>query len=119
MKRIIRAMRVKSTTVCKYFRGGGFRLTTDFWSLFTEMAARRDPRNRDSSNKLASATQLLNRLIKHGNGELDMSMSQINAAKIVIGKYIPDLKAVEHRGDPDNPISVINRIERVIVYPKD
>ena len=83
------------------------------------MAARRDPRNRDSSNKLAAATQLLNRLIKHGNGELDMSMSQINAAKIVIGKYIPDLKAVEHRGDPDNPISVINRIERVIVYPKD
>lgn len=70
------------------------------------MAARKDPRNRDSSNKLASATQLLNRLIKHANGELELTQSQINAAKIVIGKYIPDLKAVEITGKDGGPVRV-------------
>lgn len=62
------------------------------------MAARKDARNRDSSNKLAGATQLLNRLEKHANGELALTQTQINAARIYIGKYIPDLKAVEHSG---------------------
>ena len=71
------------------------------------MAARKEPRNRDSSNKLISATQLLNRLIKHANDEIEMSQTQINAAKIVIGKYIPDLKAIEISGNSDKPLKVI------------
>ncbi len=81
------------------------------------MAARKDPRNRDSSNKLIGATQLLNRLIKHANGELDMSATQINAAKIVIGKYIPDLKAIEISGDSENPLTVITKVQREIIDP--
>lgn len=68
------------------------------------MAARKEPRNRDSSNKLIAATQLLNRLIKHANDEIEMSQTQINAAKIVIGKYIPDLKAIEISGDQNKPV---------------
>jgi hypothetical protein len=69
------------------------------------MAARKDPRNRDSSNKLTQASQLLNRLISHANGEIELTQSQINAAKIVIGKYIPDLKAVEHSGEINGNVS--------------
>lgn len=61
------------------------------------MAARKDPRNRDSSNKLTQATQLLNRLIAHANGELDLTQTQINAIKIVLAKFFPDLKAVENK----------------------
>lgn len=68
------------------------------------MAARENARNRDSSNKLAGATQLLNRLISHANGSIEMTPTQVNAAKIVIGKYIPDLKSVEHSGKVDAPI---------------
>ena len=68
------------------------------------MAARKDPKNRDSSNKLIQASQLLNRLISHVNGEIELSTSQVNAAKIVIGKYIPDLKAIEHSGKIDSSI---------------
>lgn len=63
------------------------------------MAARKDPRNRDSSNKLIAASQLINRLISHANGEIELTATQINAAKIVIGKYIPDLKAVALTGE--------------------
>lgn len=69
------------------------------------MAARKQPKNRDSSNKLAGATQLLNRLIMHANGKCEMSATQVNAAKIVIGKYIPDLKAVELSMDQDKPFA--------------
>lgn len=68
------------------------------------MAARKNPKNRDSSNKLASATQLLNRLISHANGDIELTATQINAAKIVIGKYIPDLKAIEISGNSDKPL---------------
>jgi len=35
-----------------------------------------------------------------------MTPSQVQAAKIVIGKVIPDLKAVEHSGDQQKPIKV-------------
>jgi hypothetical protein len=43
----------------------------------------------------------------HANGEVDMSQSQVNAAKIVIGKTIPDLKAIELSTDPENPIQTV------------
>ena len=70
------------------------------------MAARKDPRNRDSSNKLIAASQLLNRLISHANGEIELTATQINAAKIVIGKYIPDLKAIELTGKDGGPVRI-------------
>lgn len=60
------------------------------------MAARKEKITHDDKTKrLIQASQLLNRLISHANGEVELSATQINAAKIVIGKYIPDLKAVE------------------------
>lgn len=64
------------------------------------MAARKSKPNHDEKTKrLIQASQLLNRLISHANGECEMSQSQVNAAKIVIGKVIPDLKAIEHSGE--------------------
>ena len=71
------------------------------------MAARTNkPNHEEKTKKLIQASQLLNRLISHANGEADMTQSQINAAKIVIGKYIPDLKAIELSGSEENPIVV-------------
>ena len=71
------------------------------------MAARTNKPNHDEkTKKLIQASQLLNRLISHANGEADMSQTQINAAKIVIGKYIPDLKAIEISGNEEKPVIV-------------
>lgn len=71
------------------------------------MAARTNkPKHEEKTKKLIQASQLLNRLISHANGEADMTQSQINAAKIVIGKYIPDLKAIELSGSEENPVIV-------------
>jgi capsule polysaccharide export protein KpsE/RkpR len=64
------------------------------------MAARRNKINHDEKTKLLmQGTQLINRLNSHANGEIDMTQSQVNAARIVISKSIPDLKAIEHTGE--------------------
>jgi len=72
------------------------------------MAARKNKITHDTKTKrLIAASQLLNRLISHANDEIDMSPSQVNAAKIVIGKSIPDLKAIELTGKDGGPMQVI------------
>lgn len=64
------------------------------------MAARTNKPNHEEKTKaLIRASQLLNRLTEHANGNIEMTQSQVNAARIVIGKAIPDLKAIEHSGD--------------------
>jgi hypothetical protein len=40
------------------------------------------------------------------NGEIEMTAAQVNAAKIVIGKEVPDLKAIEVSGDSESPLKL-------------
>lgn len=71
------------------------------------MAARINKINHEEKTKnLIRASQLLNRLNMFANGEIDMTPAQVQAAKIVIAKEIPDLKALELSGDPDNPVKI-------------
>lgn len=71
------------------------------------MAARTNKINHDDkTKKLIGATQLLKRLYAHGNGEIEMTPTQIQAAKIYIGKYIPDLKAMEITGQGGGPLKI-------------
>ena len=35
-----------------------------------------------------------------------MDASQVNAAKILLGKAVPDLQAVTFSGDPENPLLI-------------
>jgi len=48
------------------------------------------------------AGMIITRLQKHLNGELEMSGTQIQAARILLGKALPDLQAVEHSGNIDS-----------------
>ena len=61
----------------------------------------------DKTKRLIQASQLLNRLFSHAKGEVEMTASQVNAAKIVIGKAIPDLKAMELTGADGGPLELI------------
>jgi hypothetical protein len=71
------------------------------------MAARKNKIEHDDKTKaLIRASQLLNRLNSFANGEIDMSQAQVNAARVVIGKVIPDLKAVELSGNADKPVAI-------------
>ena len=70
------------------------------------MAARKNKINHDEkTKKLIQASQLVNRLISFANDECEMSSAQVNAAKIVIGKYIPDLSSVQVKSDVDMKVS--------------
>lgn len=69
------------------------------------MAARiNKPLHEEKTKALIRASQLLNRLTLHANGEVEMTPTQVQAARIVIGKAIPDMKAIEHSGNPDKPL---------------
>lgn len=71
------------------------------------MAARvNKPFHEEKTKDLIRASQLLNRLTQCANGEIELSPAQIQAAKIVIGKAIPDLKAMELSGNPDAPVLI-------------
>ena len=49
---------------------------------------------------------LLKRLADHAVDKVEMSASQVRAAEILLKKTIPDLKQIEHTGDPDNPVVI-------------
>lgn len=64
-------------------------------------------------------TQLINRLQNHALGEIEMSATQVRAVEVLLKKSVPDISNITLQGDDDNPIKVVNRIERVIVHAKD
>lgn len=72
------------------------------------MAARKRTTLSEDWKAKIQASQLINRLQKHVDGEVDLSATQVNAAKILLGKAVPDLKSTDntHKGDPDKPISM-------------
>jgi hypothetical protein len=52
------------------------------------------------------AAMLLKRLTEHVVGTTEMSPSQISAAKILLNKVAPDLKAIELTGADGGPVQV-------------
>jgi len=50
----------------------------------------------------------MSRLIRHVNGDIEMSNTQIAAAKIILSKVVPDMRSVEHYGEIDHKHAVIN-----------
>lgn len=69
------------------------------------MAARKHLWHPDEVRKKIQASQLINRLTAHANAAAPlMDASQVNAAKILLSKAIPDLSSVTIAGDQDNPL---------------
>ena len=69
-------------------------------------ARKRRPFHNDKTRAKIQASQIINRLQKHIDGEVDMSASQVTAANILLKKTIPDLQATQHSGDDDAPLTV-------------
>jgi hypothetical protein len=71
------------------------------------MATRKQLWHPDEVRQEIQASQLINRLTNHALSDAPiMDASQVNAAKILLGKAIPDLSSVQHAGDADNPIRI-------------
>ena len=57
-------------------------------------------RHSEETRQCIQAAQLINRLEEHVFADAPLlDASQVNAAKALLAKVLPDLKAVEHSGD--------------------
>jgi len=79
------------------------------------MAARLNPRHQQMVKDKIQASQLINRLQNHANGEIDMSSTQVDAAKFLLNKVISNAPT-EIDANIDGELS-ITTINRVIIDP--
>lgn len=49
---------------------------------------------------------ILDRLVKHVNGEIELSNTQVRAADILLKKIVPDVARTEIAGDPEQPLKI-------------
>ena len=75
------------------------------------------PGHSERDKQRIRASQLLNRLDAFVNGKVKLSAAQVQAARVVIGKVIPDLKSVEVTGDLEKPLEVHKSITVRFVTP--
>lgn len=52
-------------------------------------------------------SNILNALLEHVNGKREMSATQTAVGLGLLRKVLPDLAAVQHSGDNENPVSII------------
>jgi len=77
------------------------------------MAARLNPKTSDEVRAKIQAVQLVNVVQNHALGKKILKdQSRIAAAKILLAKVIPDVKAIEHSGE------VVQQVRAVIVPAK-
>lgn len=77
------------------------------------MAARMRKTHQDDVRAKIQASQIINRLTDHGFGNCDLSATQVQALKIVLGKAVADLSAVQLTGDADNPVELVTSIKLI------
>lgn len=81
-------------------------------------ANRRKPYPTVARDRIQSAI-LLERLQNHVVGQVEMSATQVQAARILLGKVIPDLKAIEHTGEGGGPVHSSVTVTYVDAASKD
>lgn len=70
------------------------------------MAARLNNRHQDMVRAKIQASQIINRLQKHVDGEAEMTPTQIQASKILLDKSLPNLQATEITGEDGGALTV-------------
>lgn len=81
------------------------------------MAARLRLRHQDEVRQKIQASNLITRLQKHADGEVEMTPTQVQAAKILLDKSIGNAaQEMIHTGDEENPIAY-EKIVREVVKP--
>ena len=77
------------------------------------MAARLNRRHQEMVRDKIQASKLINELEACALGDKELSASKLRAIEILLKKTLPDLSAVEHSGDDENPVAVKGVIELV------
>lgn len=70
----------------------------------------------DNTRKKIQAAQIINRLNGHINGEVDLSPTQVSAAKILLNKVLPDLQSIEGNLQVDHQVKEVET--RIVKAPE-
>ena len=60
---------------------------------------RLNPQHDERTRAKIQTSQIINRLERLVFGEIEMSSEQVAAARILLGKTLPDMKQIEHSGE--------------------
>lgn len=81
---------------------------------------------RDAETRaMIQAGTIIDRLTAYVNGEVELSASQVSAAKTLLNKVLPDLSSQKDSGENDGSqtqtqtIQVVEKVERIIVRPEN
>jgi len=72
------------------------------------MADNRLPHKQRSIEKIKNG-MVLERLLGHVNGEVELSSTQVSAGIALLKKYLPDTKAIEHGGEVNHNVEIGER----------
>lgn len=78
------------------------------------MAARLRKSHQDDVREKIQATQIINRLKAHFDGEVGLTSTQMKAAEILLKKSLPDLSATEVSGPDSGPIQLEKIVREII-----
>ena len=73
---------------------------------------RLNPEHDERTRAKIQTSQIINRLEKLVNGEVDMTGPAVTAALGLLKKTLPDLSSVEVSGDSDNPVKMVIEWQR-------
>lgn len=65
---------------------------------------RLNPKHDERTRAKIQTSQLINRLMEHVNGTIEMTTTQVRAAEILLRKTLPDLQTIAHQGQPNGSI---------------
>ena len=61
----------------------------------------------ESWREKIQASMLVNRLMAHVKGEIELTPAQVNSANILLKKVAPDLQSIAHGQDPElEPVAI-------------
>lgn len=63
--------------------------------------------HQDDVRAKIGVSQITNRLQKHIDGEIELTATQIQAARILLDKSLPNLQATEHSGKDGGPLELV------------
>lgn len=79
------------------------------------MAVRKKLSHDMKTREKIRTSQLINRLMSHIDGDIELSQSQVRGIEILLKKTLPDLQATTISGDEDNPLKTDSEITVRIV----
>lgn len=70
------------------------------------MAARLNRMHQDSVREKIKVSNIIDRLEKHVDGEIELSATQVTSARILLDKSIPNLTATELTGEDGKELTI-------------